>query len=101
MEVGFLRRGREEQTWRALTESQEQAFGSLLRKGSIARSKRANPDWARINSKCLNGKNLKAIRIRSCSWYDGAIRRGRSEMQPPATLTRSFRFGLFEADVSN
>ena len=44
MEVGFLQRGREEQTWRALAESQEQAFGSLLRKGSIARSKRANPD---------------------------------------------------------
>lgn len=45
--------------------------------------------------------DLKAIRIGSFSCYDGAFRRGRSEMQHSATPTRSFRFGLFEADVSN
>ena len=44
---------------------------------------------------------MKAIRIGSLSCYDGAFHLGRSEMQHPDSPVRSFRFGLFEADVTN
>jgi DNA-binding winged helix-turn-helix (wHTH) protein/tetratricopeptide (TPR) repeat protein len=56
---------------------------------------------SRINSNYLNGRNLKASRIGSFSCYDIAFHLGRTEMQHPAIPMRSFRFGLFEADVSN
>ena len=50
-------------------------------------------------AKCLIGKNLKTIRIGSLSCYDGPFHLGRPAMQQSTSPARSFRFGLFEADV--
>jgi eukaryotic-like serine/threonine-protein kinase len=53
------------------------------------------------NAKCRIYIDLKMIRIGSVSCYDGAFHLSRSEMPQSASPARSFRFGLFEADVSN